>query len=113
MGIVEGMSIDACFNQRRLSPCWRRKCQCGIINDHESSIRRKQLSDGILADEYYTLDYISSLNHKFKIIPRSSALLLVEDLVVGLLVDSVGDLLVVLVPEASLVSGVVNLCVYR
>ena len=35
-----------------------------------------------------------------------------EDLVVGLLVDAVGDLLVVLVTEASLVSGVVNLCVY-
>jgi len=35
----------------------------------------------------------------------------VEDLVVGLLVDAVGDLLVVLVAEASLVGGVVNLYV--
>lgn len=35
-----------------------------------------------------------------------------EDLVVGLLVDAIGDLLVVLVTEASLVGGVVNLCIY-
>jgi hypothetical protein len=35
---------------------------------------------------------------------------LLEDLVVGLLVDTVRDLLVVLVAEAGLVSGVVNLC---
>lgn len=34
-----------------------------------------------------------------------------EDLVVGLLVDAVGDLLVVLIAEASLVGRVVNLCV--
>lgn len=34
-----------------------------------------------------------------------------EDLVVGLLVDAVGDLLVVLVAEAGLVGGVVNLYV--
>ena len=38
-------------------------------------------------------------------------LFLVEDLVVGLLVDAVGDLLVVLVTETSLVGGVVNLYV--
>lgn len=66
----------------------------------------------MLADEYHVLNYISSLNHKFKIIQESSALLLVEDLVVGLLVDTVGDLLVVLVAEASLVGGVVNLCIF-
>lgn len=66
----------------------------------------------MLADEYYVLNYISSLNHKFKIIQESSALLLVEDLVVGLLVDAVGNLLVVLVTEASLVGGVVNLCIF-
>ena len=66
-----------------------------------------------MADEYYVLNYISSLNHKFKIVQESSTLPLVEDLVVGLLVDAVGDLLVVLVTEASLVSGVVDLCVYR
>jgi hypothetical protein len=65
-----------------------------------------------LADEYYVLNYVSSLNRKIKSILKASALLLVEDLVVGLLVDAVGDLLVVLVTEASLVGGVVNLWVY-
>jgi hypothetical protein len=34
----------------------------------------------------------------------------VEDLVVGLLVDAVGDLLVVLVAHTVLVGGLVNLC---
>jgi hypothetical protein len=63
-----------------------------------------------LVDEDYALNYISSLNRKIEVMQNSSTLLL-EDLVVGLLVDTVGDLLVVLVTEASLVSGVVNLCV--
>jgi hypothetical protein len=35
----------------------------------------------------------------------------VEDLVVGLLVDAVGDLLVVLVAHAVLVGGLVDLCI--
>jgi hypothetical protein len=63
-----------------------------------------------LVDEDYALNYISSLNRKIEVMQNSSTLLL-EDLVVGLLVDTVGDLLVVLVAEASLVSGVVNLCI--
>jgi hypothetical protein len=77
-------------------------------------LHRRHVYNGaaISADGYYILSYILSLTHKFQIIQESSALLLVEDLVVGLLVDAVGDLLVVLVTEASLVGGVVNLCVY-
>jgi hypothetical protein len=74
-------------------------------------LHRRHVYNGaaISADGYYILSYILSLTHKFQIIQESSALLLVEDLVVGLLVDAVGDLLVVLVTEASLVGGVVNL----
>jgi len=71
-----------------------------------------QMEGANLADEDYVLNYISSLNRNIKVSRSLSTLLLVEDLVVGLLVDSIGDLLVVLVAEASLVSGVVNLYVY-
>ena len=83
-----------------------------IQDDQVFRIRRLQMEAANLADEDYVLNYISSLNHNIKISQSPSTLLLVEDLVVGLLVDSIGDLLVVLVAEASLVSGVVNLYVY-
>jgi hypothetical protein len=65
-----------------------------------------------MTDEDYVLNYISSLNRNIKMFQRPPSLLL-EDLVVGLLVDSIGDLLVVLVTEASLIGGAVNLCVSR
>jgi hypothetical protein len=63
-----------------------------------------------LVDQDHVLNYVSSLKRKIEVVQKSSTLLL-EDLVVGLLVDTVRDLLVVLVAEASLVSGVVNLCI--
>lgn len=43
---------------------------------------------------------------------KSHQTLLLEDLLVGLLVDAVGDLLVVLVTKAGLVGGVVDLCIH-